>query len=242
MGVNGNVDTICPFKTRTYADGGQAAEGGDIPMCTLRNFPQVTDHCIEWARDQFELLFVKLGKTCEIYLEDPRQFENDMLGKSEGSIFETRALTSMMQAASNPSIGSAAQLAFDFFHFLFRDRILDLQATYPKNARIITKEGVDKGPFWSEKKRYPTAAIFNPDDESHTSFLLSATCLFSVVLGVLPPKAENDNQWLAEYRNKEFIAGLASTLTPPIYVRAPIHNEEDETNDTSNLSATDILK
>jgi len=241
MGVNGNVDTICPFKTRTYADGGQAAEGGDIPMCTLRNFPQVTDHCIEWARDQFELLFVKLGKTCEIYLEDPRQFENDMLGKSEGSIFETRALTSMMQAASNPSIGSAAQLAFDFFHFLFRDRILDLQATYPKNARIITKEGVDKGPFWSEKKRYPTAAIFNPDDESHTSFLLSATCLFSVVLGVLPPKAENDNQWLAEYRNKEFIAGLASTLTPPIYVRAPIHNEEDETNDTSNLSATDIL-
>lgn len=245
MGVNGNVDTICPFKTRTYADGGKAAEGGDIPMCTLRNFPQVTDHCIEWARDQFELLFVKLGKTCEKYMEDPGKFENDMLGKSEGSIFETRAVTSMMQAASNPSIGAAAQLAFDFFHFLFRDRILDLQATYPKNARIISKDGVDKGPFWSEKKRYPTAAVFNPEDDSHTSFLLSATCLFSVALGLLPPKAENDDKWLADYRNKEFIVGLASTLTPPVYVRAPIHNEEDESEGNAsggpNLSATDIL-
>jgi ubiquitin-activating enzyme E1 len=36
-------------------------------MCTLRNFPHLTDHCIEWARDQFELLFVKLGKSLEKY-------------------------------------------------------------------------------------------------------------------------------------------------------------------------------
>ena len=44
MGTSGNVDTICPFKTRTYRDGGNAAEGGGVPMCTLRNFPHLTDH------------------------------------------------------------------------------------------------------------------------------------------------------------------------------------------------------
>ena len=38
-------------------------------MCTLRNFPHLTDHCIEWARDQFGALFVKLGKTAEAYMD-----------------------------------------------------------------------------------------------------------------------------------------------------------------------------
>lgn len=46
-------------------------------MCTLRNFPHITDHCIEWARDQFEFLFVKLPKTCEAYLTNPAKFEDD---------------------------------------------------------------------------------------------------------------------------------------------------------------------
>ena len=39
MGTGGNVDLIVPFKTKTYRDGGDAVEGGGIPMCTLRNFP-----------------------------------------------------------------------------------------------------------------------------------------------------------------------------------------------------------
>ena len=63
MGTSGNVDTVAPGKTRTYRDGGNAAAGGGIPMCTLRNFPHLTDHCIEWARDQFAANFVKLPKT-----------------------------------------------------------------------------------------------------------------------------------------------------------------------------------
>ena len=62
MGPAGNVDPIVPFKTHTYRDGGMADEGGGIPMCTLRNFPHLPDHCIEWSRDIFELLFVKSVK------------------------------------------------------------------------------------------------------------------------------------------------------------------------------------
>ena len=82
MGTGGNIDTICPFKTRTFAEGGNAAEGGGVPMCTLRNFPHLTDHCIEWARDQFELLFVKLGKSLESYIIDPKGFESKIKDKA----------------------------------------------------------------------------------------------------------------------------------------------------------------
>jgi ubiquitin-activating enzyme E1 len=126
-----------------------------------------------------------------------------------------------MNAIKNLSIGSVAQVAFDLFHFLFRDKILDLQAAFPKDMRIKDEKGEDKGPFWGEKKRYPTAAVFNPDDESHTTFLLSATVLLAVAAGLIPPKDENSDSWLEEYRSREFIVGVASTLRPPTYIQSP---------------------
>jgi ubiquitin-activating enzyme E1 len=229
MGTSGNVDTICPFKTRTYADGGNAAEGGGVPMCTLRNFPHLTDHCIEWSRDQFELLFVKLAKTCSAYVENPAAFEEEKrsLGEMELGIavFEIRAVQSMMRAAVAPSIGACAQLAYDIFHFLFRDKILDLQAAFPADARMVDKSGVDRGPFWNEKKRYPSPVAWNPDDETHWNFMLSATCLFAVVLGVFPPKKENEDDWLLSFRSRDWIVGVVSGLAVPTYIQAPVSTE-----------------
>lgn len=32
-------------------------------MCTLRNFPHILEHCIEWSRDLFALLFAQLPQT-----------------------------------------------------------------------------------------------------------------------------------------------------------------------------------
>eukprot|EP00981_Chlorochromonas_danica_P010908 scaffold3532_cov182-Ochromonas_danica.AAC.11 len=230
MGTNGNVDTVYPFKTRTYAEGGKAAEGGGVPMCTLRNFPHLTDHCIEWSRDQFELLFVKLGKNLESYLADPTGFANKIRDKAASepgaAFFDVRSVTSFAKLVSNPSIGSAAQLAYDIFHFLFRDRILDLQAAFPKDYRIIDSvTKVDKGPFWGDKKRYPTPAVFNPHDPAHTDFLLSAICLFGVAVGILPARKEGDDHYLEEFRQKEWIINIAEGLRSPAYVQAPVSSD-----------------
>merc|ERR1719174_1535276 len=101
MGPSGNVDPIVPFETRTYRDGGEAVEGGGIPMCKLRNFPHLPDHCIEWARDQFELLFVKNVKQAQKFVADPGTF---MAERSESTdeaqaIVEARMLLSVLTAA-----------------------------------------------------------------------------------------------------------------------------------------------
>jgi len=226
MGTSGNVDTIAPFKTRTYAEGGNAAEGGGVPMCTLRNFPHLTDHCIEWSRDQFELLFVKMGKSAENYCSSSTAFEEKVkdMARSEPGVafFDTRCLTSLLKASRAPTMGAAAQLAFDMFHYLFRDRILDLQAAFPRDARMTDDNKNDIGPFWSEKKRYPEVVVYNAEDEAHTSFMLSATCLFAVLLGLIPPKAEGDSLWLKEYRHRDWIINLAGDLKPPPYIQAPV--------------------
>ncbi|CAE8710356.1 unnamed protein product, partial [Polarella glacialis] len=114
MGPAGNVDPVIPFKTVTYRDGGQADEGGGIPMCTLRNFPHLPDHCIEWARDQFELLFVKSVKQMHKFAEDPGTFIADRSSSTDDaqSIFEVRGLLSLLRAAAAPSVQSAGQMAF----------------------------------------------------------------------------------------------------------------------------------
>lgn len=191
-------------------------------MCTLRNFPHITDHCIEWARDQFELLFKKLGKNCENYLSDPTGFESETLGKSEVgmSIFDTRAMISFFKCARERTLEGCVSAAYDLFHFFFRDRILDLQSQFPRDAKL--KSGA---PFWGEKKRYPTAAVFKPEDESHRNFLVSTTVLLAANLGVIAPRVEGGPAYGV---NQEAIINIAKSLSEVEYIHSPVGGIEED--------------
>jgi ubiquitin-activating enzyme E1 len=43
-------------------------------MCTLRNFPNLIEHCIEWGRDKFNELFVDGASDVVSYLDNPKAF------------------------------------------------------------------------------------------------------------------------------------------------------------------------
>lgn len=43
-------------------------------MCTLRNFPHLIDHCIEWSRAKFSDLFVTPAQQLQLFLDDPFDF------------------------------------------------------------------------------------------------------------------------------------------------------------------------
>lgn len=204
-----------------------------------RNFPHITEHCIEWARDQFEYFFAQIGKTLENYLHDPNKFENKLKQKASSeagaALFDIRSLISFAKLAKSPSIGAAAQLSFDIFHYLYRDKILDLQAAFPRDYRVIDeKTKQDKGPFWNEKKRYPTVLVFNPQDENHLSFILSCTCLFAVSVGLIPPKREDDDNWLKDYRSSDWIQNIAAGLSVPQYIQAPVTTDDIEAKSEAN--------
>eukprot|EP00928_Gymnodinium_smaydae_P022421 TRINITY_DN1883_c0_g3_i1.p1 TRINITY_DN1883_c0_g3~~TRINITY_DN1883_c0_g3_i1.p1 ORF type:complete len:1218 (-),score=364.25 TRINITY_DN1883_c0_g3_i1:368-3628(-) len=242
MGPAGNVDPIVPFKTQTYRDGGQADQGGGIPMCTLRNFPHLPDHCIEWSRDQFELLFVKSSKQAKKFVEDPDTFIAEREGSTDDaqSIFEVRGLLSLLSAAENPSIKSAGQLAFDYFHFLFRDKITDLTTAFPEDARVVDPETKqDKGAFWSGHKRFPRAATFDTSNETHWQYLVAATSLFAAMLGVVPQKKEDDDQYLKEFRSQAWAKELVAQLTVTDYVAGAVNTEGDANADSAGAEKRD---
>merc|ERR1719333_1866324 len=232
MGPAGNIDPIVPFKTPTYRDGGQAAADGGIPMCTLRNFPHLPDHCIEWSRDIFELLFVKSVKQVNKFVEDPDTFISERRTSSDAAqtMFEVRGLLSLLAAAEKPSVQSASQLAFDYFHLLFRDKILDLTKAFPEDARIIDPETKkDKGAFWSGHKRFPQPAVFDATKESHWRFQVATTSLFAAMLGAVPQKDPNDEGYLKDFRNQAWAADAIKALKVPEYVAGAVNMEGDDT-------------
>lgn len=47
-------------------------------MCTLRNFPFLIEHCIEWSRDLFVGWFEDAPKELETYIKNPTEFVNEV--------------------------------------------------------------------------------------------------------------------------------------------------------------------
>jgi ubiquitin-activating enzyme E1 len=73
MGTKAHSEIVVPHLTASYSEQKDNAPAGGIPMCTLRNFPHLIEHCIEWALAKFSDYFVdpaKVGKTAECVLRD----------------------------------------------------------------------------------------------------------------------------------------------------------------------------
>lgn len=43
-------------------------------MCTLRNFPNQIEHCIEWGRDHFNTLFTDRAADAQSFLKDQEAY------------------------------------------------------------------------------------------------------------------------------------------------------------------------
>uniref|UniRef100_A0A4W6BMX9 Ubiquitin like modifier activating enzyme 6 n=1 Tax=Lates calcarifer TaxID=8187 RepID=A0A4W6BMX9_LATCA len=56
MGTKGHTEIIVPNLTESYNSHRDPPEE-EIPFCTLKSFPSVIEHTIQWARDKFENAF-----------------------------------------------------------------------------------------------------------------------------------------------------------------------------------------
>ncbi|EPY23660.1 ubiquitin-activating enzyme E1 [Strigomonas culicis] len=253
MGTGGNVDIIVPHKTSSYADGGAADQSGGIPMCTLRNFPYIYDHCIEWARAQFDDMFVFPMQAAGQLIEDPDAFIGRVTSEvaraqNDGerrSLIEKHltplknVVRTLSVVAAKPNMEQCTQLGWELLFQLFRDRILDLQKAFPQDAKKSNGE-----PFWSGHRKYPHAVEADPTaitkDENIMNFLISVVNLYACMFGVHPAKPEarfNDekNRWMKEYRSAEWLQGAVAALKVPDYVAGNVDSlEEDIAKDNKN--------
>jgi ubiquitin-activating enzyme E1 len=245
MGTGANVDVVVPHMTASYTDGGKAEEGGGVPMCTLRNFPHLIDHCIEWARAQFEDLFVSPAQDADQFLEDSKGYickqraqtldvnDKSKIKKAIEPLSNLRRSLSM--AKGGATIEGCVGMAWQLFHALFRDKIMDLVKAFPEDA--TTKDGKA---FWSGHKKFPVVAEFDRDNATHVDFLIASTNLFASMLKVHPakhPSERNDssNRWQAQYRDTAWILGEVDKLGgAPGFVAGAVADLDEAAGDTGS--------
>ena len=106
-------------------------------------------------------------------------------------------------------------LAFDLFHALFRDKIIDLTGL-PKDARVV-KDGVDKGPSGRRRRSFRPRP-HTSDNETHRTFMISTTNS-SFAARRASPKIQDVDDYLPECRSEQWINGVVARPTVPEYVK-----------------------
>lgn len=63
LGPKGHVQVVLPNLTESYGSQVDPEDNNEIPICTLKMFPEETLHCIEWAKDKFGKIFTLMPKS-----------------------------------------------------------------------------------------------------------------------------------------------------------------------------------
>lgn len=150
-------------------------------MCTLRNFPNQIEHCIEWGRDKFNALFVDTPSDLVSYLDNPKLFLGQLKqnNTSSGQVSSLQKLCEFIGYKQAGTFDNCVKLAKITFNDYYDHTIKDLLSIFPVDAK--DKDGA---PFWSGPKRAPSAIEFDPSVESHNEFVFSYANLIAAALKI----------------------------------------------------------
>eukprot|EP00708_Paratrimastix_pyriformis_P002008 GAFH01000746.1.p1 GENE.GAFH01000746.1~~GAFH01000746.1.p1 ORF type:complete len:1128 (-),score=556.06 GAFH01000746.1:67-3294(-) len=230
-GTMANVQVVLPGKTECYSDSTDFAEGVGVPMCTIRNFPNLIMHCIEWSVSEetigsYNKLFKLNISVLKDFAKDPAKWLAEL--PSRMNISEQReALELVHEAVADAPFTFEKCIAWGRIKFqqFFHDQIVQLLTNFPADA-VDTTTGQ---PFWTGVKRMPVPMIFDPTNVLHMQFVHCAANLRAHALGV--PQHRINSQ--ADY---EYFCQVLSRVQVPVYVpkkvaAAPAEGEKKDKAD-----------
>ncbi|KAJ8769764.1 hypothetical protein K2173_007624 [Erythroxylum novogranatense] len=77
LGAKCNTQMVIPHLTENYGASRDPPEK-QAPMCTVHSFPHNIDHCLTWARSEFEGLLEKTPAEVNAYLSNPSEYAASM--------------------------------------------------------------------------------------------------------------------------------------------------------------------
>ncbi|CAX65051.1 E1 ubiquitin-activating enzyme [Caenorhabditis elegans] len=181
MGTKGNTQVVYPYLTESYSSSVDPPEK-EIPVCTLKNFPNEIQHTIQWAREQFETFFAQPGEMANKFLSDERGF-NEHVDKliSGQQIDILQKVKDALIDARPSSAEDCIRWARNQFQELYHNNIAQMLHSFPPDQ--LTDSGAK---FWSGAKRCPHVLNFDPSKEEHFNFVFAASILIAELYGVQP--------------------------------------------------------
>ncbi|KAM9856984.1 ubiquitin-like modifier-activating enzyme 6 [Aulostomus maculatus] len=214
MGTKGHTEIIVPNLTESYNSHRDPPEE-EIPFCTLKSFPSVIEHTIQWARDKFENAFAHKPSMYNTFWQTHSSAEVVMqrmqAGESLEGSFQVIKLLSRRPSQWEQCV-TLARLKFEKY---FTRKALQLLHSFPLDTRL--KDG---SLFWQSPKRPPAPIEFDLKDPLQFTFIVSMARLFASIYNI--PYSEKD-------MSEEAVTRILSAVKIPEYQPSAKCIETDET-------------
>lgn len=232
LGTKCNSQMVVPNKTQCYGDS-QDPEEKSIPMCTLRNYPHLLDHTIEWARDYFQGLccdgsadFSQLVRNPEGYI---KRCYTETKGQTGSLLSKFRNLSKFLICWPEINTQNLVNIGRQLFQDIFHDQIVQLLYCFPRDYKR------DDGQlFWSSPKRCPTEIKFDADDDIHFLFVKACVVIFSDVFHV--KVTETDDQI------REFARNAPCTVKEPTKIKIKTGEDDEEEEGAGEADEIELQK
>lgn len=192
LGTKCNTQMVIPHLTENYGASRDPPEKS-APMCTLHSFPHNIDHCLTWARSEFEGLFEKSPGEANAYLAKPEEYAAAARQAGDAQARENvEKAAECLLISRCTSYDECVAWARKRFQDAFHDKIAQLTFTFPHDATTSTGS-----PFWSAPKRFPHALAFSTADQSNLQLIRAMANLKAELHGLERPAWAADDAALA---------------------------------------------
>lgn len=157
LGTKCNTQIIIPHKTATYSEI-KDTEEKSIPMCTIRNFPNKIEHCIEWSLELFDKVFCEGIQQFKEYYNNPVEWlkglDTSFPNKSvQKELMEIILIISDL--FGDNSLKSFMDFTRTFYSLFYEYPVKDILCSFPDD--LVDENG---SPFWSGNKVKPKEPNF----------------------------------------------------------------------------------
>ncbi|TYG58817.1 hypothetical protein ES288_D08G252700v1 [Gossypium darwinii] len=215
LGAKCNTQMVIPHLTENYGASRDPTEK-QAPMCTVHSFPHNIDHCLTWARSEFEGLLEKTPAEVNAYLSNPSEYATAMRNAADAQAKDNleRILQCLEQEKCETfqDCVTWARLRFEDY---FVNRVKQLTFTFPEDATTSTG-----APFWSAPKRFPRPLQFSTTDPSHLQFIMAASILRAETFGIPVPDWVKNTKMLAK--------AVEKVIVPDFQPKEGVNIETDE--------------
>ena len=211
LGMKAKSQIIIPNKTLTYADtkSRTSEEPNKIPMCTLRHFPSLIQHCIEWSRDCFSGYFGDKINSIKLFFSNRNSFKQETIKKGSPKA-QLEFLTDMkifIDMIVKKDLKILVIYAVDEYTKNFDHKIQQLLLSYPPDYK--DKNGVD---FWIGSKKIPHPIPYNPDDDLCLEYVYNLVFILSHALGIKFSKDELNKENIRKISREIKIKEMAKNI------------------------------
>ena len=181
LGTKAHSQTIIPHKTLTYCDKAPSGVTLTIPVCTLRHFPSLIQHCIEWSRDFFSGYFGNIINEVRLFFENYNLFKEHIQreGSAKYQLEKLATLKMHIDMIVYKDIKKMCEYAIKKYTETFDHNIRHLLISFPPDYK--NKDGTD---FWVGSKRLPHPIPFDTGIDLCLTYVIKFVQILAHSLGV----------------------------------------------------------